>query len=227
MGVECLLRWSNADGALLLPSEFVQVAEQSGVIVRIGEWMIRRACEQMVEWLTAGLALDHIAINISARQFMDENLLPTISAALHDTGLPARCVELELTENVLMADIELTLQTLEKLKEMGLRIAIDNFGTGYSSLNYLKELPVDTIKIDQRFVQKLPGSNEDQQIINVIFALARGFNLTIVAEGVETAAQFDYLVNLGCEVAQGYHFAHPQQAYDLEQLLRDNSNTLN
>ncbi len=220
VGVECLLRWSKADGVVLLPSEFVQVAEQSGVIVRIGEWMIRRAFAQMVEWLTAGLALDHISINISARQFTDENLLPSIAAALHDSGLPARCVELELTESVLMADIELTLHTLERLKAMGLRIAIDNFGTGYSSLNYLKELPVDTLKIDRHFVQKLPGSNEDQQIINVIFALARGFDLDIVAAGVETAAQSDYLVGLGCEVAQGYHFAHPQQAYDLEQLLR-------
>ena len=226
VGVECLLRWSKADGVLLLPSEFVQVAEQSGVIVRIGEWMIRRACAQMVEWLTAGLVLDHISINISARQFIDENLLACITAALRDTGLPARCVELELTESVLMTDIEQTLQTLGKLKAMGVRIAIDNFGTGYSSLNYLKELPVDTLKIDQRFVRKLPGSNEDRQIINVIFALARGFDLTVVAEGVETAAQSDYLVSLGCEVAQGYHFARPQQAYELEQLLRNNNKTI-
>ena len=180
----------------------------------------------MVEWLSAGLALDHISINVSARQFMDENLLSCLAAALHDSGLPARCVELELTESVLMANIELTLQTLAKLKKLGVRIAIDNFGTGYSSLNYLKELPVDTLKIDRRFVHNLPGSNEDQQIINVIFALARGFDLTIVAEGVETAAQSDYLVSLGCEVAQGYYFARPQQAYDLEQLLRDNSKTV-
>lgn len=226
VGVECLLRWSRADGVLLLPGEFVQVAEQSGVIVRIGEWTIRRACTQMVEWLSAGLALDHISINVSARQFMDENLLSCLAAALHDSGLPARCVELELTESVLMANIELTLQTLAKLKQLGVRIAIDNFGTGYSSLNYLKELPVDTLKIDRRFVHNLPGSNEDQQIINVIFALARGFDLTIVAEGVETAAQSDYLVNLGCEVAQGYYFARPQQAYDLGQLLRNNSKTV-
>ncbi|MGI9285309.1 MAG: sensor domain-containing protein [Pseudomonadales bacterium] len=220
VGVECLLRWRKPDGSLLAPDQFIQLAEQSGLIVRIGEWVMRRACEQMAEWLATGLTLDHVAINISARQFKDDNLLSTIESVLRDTGLPARCVELELTESVLMSEISYTLQTLAKLKELGLRIAIDDFGTGYSSLNYLKELPVDTIKIDKRFVQNLPGSKEDQQIINVIVALARGFDLDMVAEGVETDEQSSYLEGLGCEVAQGYLFAHPQQPYDLEQLIR-------
>lgn len=225
VGVECLLRWRKPDGALLVPQQFMQLAEQSGLIVRIGEWVIRRSCEQLAEWLAAGLTLDHVSINISARQFMDENLLPTIERTLGETGLPARCVELELTESVLMSDIDFTLQMLGQLKELGLRLAIDDFGTGYSSLNYLKELPVDTLKIDQRFVQNLPGSKEDQQIINVIVALARGFGLNMVAEGVETAGQSAYLAGLGCEVAQGYLFARPQQAYDFEQLIRSDTSS--
>ncbi|MFK8018539.1 MAG: putative bifunctional diguanylate cyclase/phosphodiesterase [Pseudomonadales bacterium] len=217
--VESLLRWRQPNGDLVSPMKFIALAEQTGLIIRMGEWLINRSLWQFAEWREMNMPVDRIAINLSARQFGDEQLVHYVSNLLDKYDVPASTVEFELTESVLMADIGVTRSVLQQLKDLGVTVVIDDFGTGYSSLNYLKELPIDGLKIDGSFVAGLPGGKEDQQIIKVIIALAEGFDLRVVAEGVETAEQSAFLEALGCSAAQGYHFAGPKPAYELEQFF--------
>ncbi len=218
--VESLLRWRHPDGSLVSPLRFIPLAEQTGLIIRMGEWLIERSLWQFAEWRSMGLPIDRLAINLSTRQFGDDKLVHLVSRLLQQYDIPPNSVEFELTESVIMADIAVTRAVLEELKALGVSIVIDDFGTGYSSLNYLKELPIDALKIDGSFVSSLPGGREDQQIVKVIVALAEGFDLRVIAEGVETAEQSEYLENLGCSAAQGYLFAGPKPAFELEQFLR-------
>lgn len=220
--VESLLRWRQPNGELVSPLRFIPLAEQTGLIIRMGEWLIDRSLWQFAEWRNMNMPVDRIAINLSARQFGDEKLVHYVSNLLEKYEVPARSVEFELTESVLMADISVTRSVLQQLKDLGVTVVIDDFGTGYSSLNYLKELPIDGLKIDGSFVNCLPGDKEDQQIIKVIVALAEGFGLRVIAEGVETSEQSAFLDALGCSAAQGYLFAGPQPAYELEQILMAN-----
>jgi EAL domain-containing protein (putative c-di-GMP-specific phosphodiesterase class I) len=198
---EALVRWQHPDRGLVRPAEFIQLAEETGLILKIGEWVLREACR----WATSigaerGL---RVSVNLSARQFNDPKLVQTVSSALAESGLPARLLEFEITESTAMRDSDLTLGTLKRLKELGVSITIDDFGTGYSSLAYLKRFPVDRIKIDRTFVVDVPKDDEQCAIISAIIALSHALDVQVIAEGVETPEQREYLRRCGCDFFQG------------------------
>jgi diguanylate cyclase (GGDEF)-like protein len=218
-GVEALVRWNHPDLGLVSPAKFIPLAESTGLIVPIGRWVLETACRQQAAWARAGLPSLHMAVNLSARQFDDEGLLGDIDAALHDSGMDPAMLEVEITESVLMHDATHGTELLRELKRRGLRVSIDDFGTGYSSLSTLKRFPVDTLKIDRSFVRDLPANEEDRAIADAIVAMGRTLGLTLVAEGVETKAQVDYLHARGCDELQGFYFSRPVPACQLEALL--------
>jgi diguanylate cyclase (GGDEF)-like protein/PAS domain S-box-containing protein len=226
IAVETLLRWNHPARGPISPAEFVPVAEESGLIVRIGQWVLQEACQQMACWLSEGYELEWIAVNISARQFAEGNLVRHVNNALDESALPPRFLELELTESILMDNMTYTLETLNDLKSMDVELAIDDFGTGYSSLSYLKQFPIDRLKIDRAFVTGLPDDIEDQHITQAILAIAHSFNLTVVAEGIENQAQLGFLTQQGCEAGQGYLFGKPMTAAGLTELLQNQVNML-
>ena len=210
LGLEALVRWNHPELGPLSPAEFIPIAEDSGLIVALGNWVISASCRQMRLWREAGYAVPDVAINLSPRQFGDVQLLDTIQHHLEEAGIPATSLELEVTESTVMSDPEKAIATLERLHALGTRIAVDDFGTGYSSLSYLKRLPLDTLKIDRSFVRDLCTNAEDAAIARTIVALGQTLGLEIVAEGIETEAQRDALLAMGCTVGQGYLFARPQ-----------------
>ena len=220
VGVEALLRWRSPELGWVSPARFIPLAEESGLIDTIGEWVLRQACTQGAQWLAAGLPPMMVAVNLSARQFRHNRLPSLVEAALLDSGLPAGQLELEITEGMLMQNPDAAVTTLHTLHHMGPRISIDDFGTGYSSLSYLKRFPVQVLKIDQSFVRDIPGSSDDAAIVAAIVSLARSLRLGVIAEGVETQAQRDFLAELGCEHAQGYLFSRPVPPDDIAALLR-------
>ena len=206
-GHEALLRWQHPERGLVGPLEFIHAAEETGMILKIGEWVLRQACR----WATfigveRGL---RVSVNLSPRQFNDPKLVQMVSRVLAETGLPARLLEFEITETTAMQQTELTLGTLEKLKELGVSISIDDFGTGYSSLAYLKRFPVDRLKIDRTFVSDIPGDEEQAAIISAIIALAHALEVEVIAEGVESEEQRDFLQRCGCDYIQGYLTGRP------------------
>jgi diguanylate cyclase (GGDEF)-like protein len=207
-GAEALLRWQHPDLGLVLPSQFIPIAEDSGLIEPIGEWALRTACAQMKDWHNRGLPRIPVSVNLSARQFRD-NLVSVIKAALDDTGLDPSLLELELTETLLMDDTARIKAILSELNALGVKIALDDFGTGYSSLSYLRGFQLDTLKIDRTFTAELTTSEADASIVRAIIGLAKGLSLRTVAEGVETKAQATLLREHGCDVFQGYMFAQP------------------
>jgi diguanylate cyclase (GGDEF)-like protein/PAS domain S-box-containing protein len=221
MGVEALLRWQPPGEPLVPPGRFIPVAEASGLIVRMGAWALREACLQAQRWRAAGLAIDTLAVNLSARQFQGNDLVGLVQACLAESGLPPHCLELELTESILMEHEEDFLGCLDRLKAQGVRLAIDDFGTGYSSLAYLKRFPIDKLKIDQSFVRGLVDSADDREIAATIVAMGRNLHLEVLAEGVETEAQRDILVKLGCNAFQGFLFSRPLPAEALEAWWRE------
>ncbi|MEA3193149.1 MAG: hypothetical protein QOD26_1482 [Betaproteobacteria bacterium] len=209
-GHEALLRWQHPERGLVGPGEFIQLAEETGLILRMGEWALREAC-RWATFIGAERGLQ-VAVNLSPRQFNDPNLPRIVAAALKESGLPPRQLELEITESLAMRETDATLATLKKLKELGVSIAIDDFGTGYSSLAYLKRFPVDKLKIDRSFVAELPGDREQCAIVSAIVALAHALNVRVVAEGVETTPQRDFLVRCGCDFVQGFLTGRPLDA---------------
>jgi diguanylate cyclase (GGDEF)-like protein/PAS domain S-box-containing protein len=211
-GVEALVRWQHPEEGLIAPGRFIPAAEDSGLIVPIGEWVLQEACRQGVRWREAGLPTMSMAVNISAVQFRRGDLPQTIAKALHDTGFDPRLLELELTESVLISDIEVALSNVRQLKQLGVKLSIDDFGTGYSSLSYLKRFAVDKLKIDQSFVRDLVRNPDDAAIVRAIIQMAASLSLRILAEGVEDGATLALLREFGCEDAQGYHFARPMPA---------------
>jgi EAL domain-containing protein (putative c-di-GMP-specific phosphodiesterase class I) len=217
--LEALIRWRRPDGELVPPLRFIPVAEETGLIVPIGEWVLRTACEQMRTWRDAGHTSLRVAVNLSPRQFRQPDLTATIRSILADTGLESRHLELEITESVAMHDPEASRGVLEKLSALGVLHAIDDFGTGYSSLAYLKRFPIDFLKIDQSFVQGVPDDADDANIVRAIIALGLSLEVTLIAEGVETEAQSDFLHAHGCHEIQGYLFCKPKPAAELEALL--------
>lgn len=217
-GVEALIRWPQRDGRLVSPAEFIPVAEDTGLILPIGEWVLREACTQAKSWQEWQPGA-RVAVNLSARQFRQSDLAEMVEQVLKETGLDPHLLELELTEGILMNQAEETIRTLARLHEMGVRIAIDDFGTGYSSLSYLKRFPIDKLKIDRSFVKDLSAIADDSAIVNAIIAMAHGLSLSVTAEGVETEEQAAYLRARSCESAQGFYFARPMPASDLTQLL--------
>ena len=209
VGMEALVRWTRPGRGPVSPVQFIPVAEDCGLIVPLGEWVLREACRVRAQWLAAGLDAGPVAVNVSAMQFRDQAFIATVRRALADFALPAALLELELTESVIIAGFEQVKATLDELGKLGLQFSIDDFGTGYSSLAYLKRLPVHKLKIDRSFVMELPGDPNSCAIAEAVVGLAHGLNLRVIAEGVETAQQADYLRGSGCEEAQGYLFSKP------------------
>jgi len=215
VGMEALLRWDAAMLGRVAPSEFIPVAEHNGAILRIGNWVLGQACRQARIWLDTMPAPLPVAVNLSARQFRENDLVRIVTAALDASGLPPHLLELELTESMLMQDAKGTLRTLASLKAIGVRLAIDDFGTGYSSLSYLKSFPLDYLKIDRSFISDLPGDCNDAAIVCAIIALAHKLGLKVIAEGVETAEQLAFLREQLCDEVQGYYFGFPLSAADM------------
>jgi diguanylate cyclase (GGDEF)-like protein len=220
MGWEALLRWQSPELGEVSPEEFIPVAEQSGLILPVGDWVLREACRQMRAWQDLGLAAGSMAVNLSMRQFRQKDLAGEISAALSDTGLAPGDLELEITESSIMDDLASTAIVLAELEQLGIRITVDDFGTGYSSLSYLKTFSIQCLKIDRSFIRDIPGDENDTAIVRTIIALANNLGLIVVAEGVETDAQRTYLLANHCDQAQGYLFSRPLPADGCLELMR-------
>jgi EAL domain-containing protein (putative c-di-GMP-specific phosphodiesterase class I) len=218
-GTEALIRWLDPELGLVHPGQFVPIAEESGLMVPIGRWVLREACRQVRAWLDSGLRAVPVAVNISAVEFRSKEFLEGVALILKETGLPPRYLELELTETILMHDADSSLGLLEALKAMGVRLAIDDFGTGYSSLSYLKRFPIDTIKIDQSFVRDITANADDATIVSAVIGMGKNLNDRVIAEGVETHEQLAFLRTQQCDEGQGYLFSHPLSAADLGLLL--------
>jgi diguanylate cyclase (GGDEF)-like protein/PAS domain S-box-containing protein len=219
VGVEALLRWHPAGQQLVMPDAFISIAEETGLIVEIGEWVLRTACAQQVAWQRIGMPDLRVAVNLSARQFRQPGLDAMVARVLDQTGCRADRLELEITESVLMDRADSAAQTLQRLSDMGVQLAIDDFGTGYSSLSYLKRFPIHALKIDRSFVSDISAEADDGAIAGAVIALAHSMGLTVVAEGVETPQQRDFLRDLKCDQAQGFYFSEPMPAAALEHLL--------
>jgi diguanylate cyclase (GGDEF)-like protein/PAS domain S-box-containing protein len=219
VGMEALLRWNHPERGLIAPDQFIGIAEQRGLILPIGDWVIGEACLAVRRFHDKGLPHFRVAVNLSARQFRDPSLLATVESALGAAGVSAHSLELEITETAAMEDVDLTMSTLADLRRLGVTIAIDDFGTGHSSLSYLKRFPIDALKIDKGFVFDLPDTFEDAAIVSSVIQLGNGLGLRVVAEGVETRDQLDFLFEAGCRELQGYYFSHPVPLADIETML--------
>ena len=215
VGVEALLRWEHPELGMVSPGVFIPIAERIGVIADMGDWVLETACRQMAEWHRSGLDGLALSVNISGRQFAGDSLVDSVRDVLRNTGLPPDCLELELTETLLMEDNEHSQATITRLKQLGVTIALDDFGVGYSSLSYLKQFTLDTLKVDRAFTSEMLTSAESEAIVRATFDIARALNLRTVAEGVETRPQASFLAELGCDVLQGFYFAKPMPAENL------------
>jgi diguanylate cyclase (GGDEF)-like protein len=220
IGVEALIRWLQPDLVLTRPSEFIPLAEQTGLIIPMGEWVLRVACEQNRAWQKIGIAPMLMTVNVSSIQFSQNNFVETVSQILSETGLDPHYLQLELTESAIMQNSQDTIYKLQALQAMGVQTSIDDFGTGYSSLKYLKHFPLHTLKIDTSFVRDLITSTTDQSIVKAIITLAHNFNLKVIAEGVESRKQLDYLQEAGCEAIQGYYICPPLNSIALAQFTK-------
>lgn len=214
LGMEALVRWIHPVRGMISPIEFIPVAEDTGLIVEIGRWVLREACRQNMEWQRSGMRPLRVAVNLSARQFRSGELLDEIDAALADTGLPVDSLELEVTESMVMEDPENVIKLLGAIHDRGIHIALDDFGTGHSSLAYLKRFPIDCLKVDRAFIKDTPENTDDAAIAQTIVAMAQALGLSTVAEGVETAEQLALLKSMGCDQIQGYFFSRPLSADD-------------
>jgi diguanylate cyclase (GGDEF)-like protein len=220
VGLEALVRWRHPERGLVPPADFIPLAEETGLILPLGEWVLRAACTQARAWQDAGLAPLTVAVNLSARQFRQRDLPEFIARVLKETGLRPEHLQLELTESCVMEDAAFAVEALGALQSEGVGVSVDDFGTGYSSLSYLKRLPIDSLKIDRSFVADAANNDEDAAIVSAIVLLARTLRLEVIAEGVETEEQLSLLRGLGCKKAQGYLFSRPLPADELETLLR-------
>jgi diguanylate cyclase (GGDEF)-like protein len=220
VGVEALVRWRHPERGIISPTEFIPLAEETGLIVPIGEWVLRTACREAKSWQHLTGRPVRMAVNISAKQFKDDNLSQIVLSALHDTGLDPRMLELELTEGTLMDNAKATLATLEQLRAIGVYLSIDDFGTGYSSMNYLKRFDVRALKIDRSFICGLPQDSENAAITRAIIAMAHGLKMAVVAEGVETQEQLTMLEQYGCDMVQGFYLGHPSSHEAIAQMLK-------
>jgi diguanylate cyclase (GGDEF)-like protein len=223
VGMEALIRWQHPEMGLVSPANFIPLAEETGLIVPIGEWVLNTACRQNKQWQNMGLPPVRIAVNISSPHFRQDRLLEAVTLSLNETQLDASHLELEVTESLLMQNVESTIALLEKLKNMGVKLSIDDFGTGYSSLNYLQRFPIDSLKIDRSFVKDLAENPDDAAITRAIIAMAQSLGLNVVAEGVETEKQMEMLQSQGCHEMQGFLFSQPVSEKIAQQLLRAGS----
>ena len=218
-GLEALLRWQSPDRGLVQPGEFISVLEDAGLIIPVGEWVIASACSQIRRWQSAGAVVPPVAVNLSARQFRQQDLDAVIGRILTDSRIDPRLLEFELTESILMTDAESAVDTLRQIKARGIRLALDDFGTGYSSLSYLKRFPLDALKIDRAFIRDVTENPDDVSIVVAIISLARSLRLKVIAEGVETQEQLAFLRRHGCDEAQGYYIARPMDTDSVSRLL--------
>lgn len=226
-GVEALVRWRHPLRGLISPIEFIPLAEECGLIPRLGEWVLREACRQLRAWEARGFAPMRMSINVSAVQFHQKNFVAVLNSALEETGVEASRIELELTESVLMHNVEEVLETLKEIRALGVSLAIDDFGTGFSSLNYLRRFPINRLKIDQSFVRDIENTPANESITKAIIALAESLSLEIVAEGIEKDAEKTVLEHLGCTEGQGYFFAKPLCAADLSHWIESRATVHN
>jgi EAL domain-containing protein (putative c-di-GMP-specific phosphodiesterase class I) len=222
-GVEALLRWKNLSIGLITPTQFIPVAEETGLIVPIGRWVMKTACAQNVAWQRQGLPPVCMAVNLSLRQLIDDNLLEDIKAALDDSGMAPNLLELEITESMVMHNPPRLIELLTNIKKLGVRLAIDDFGTGYSSLAQIQHFPIDTLKVDRSFIRNLAQDSENQAITQAIITMGKTLKLTVVAEGVETQEQKDFLRDLICDEMQGFYFSKPIAPDQFGDLLRNNN----
>jgi EAL domain-containing protein (putative c-di-GMP-specific phosphodiesterase class I) len=221
VGVEALLRWNHPTRGLLTPGDFIELAEQAGFIGEIGAWVLETACIQARDWLEQGLDFGRMAVNLSAREFVQRDIVESVGDALERTGLDASLLELEITETISMSNVEQIIAILGILREMGVRVAIDDFGTGYSSMNYLKRFPVQTLKIAQDFMRDVGADPQSAAIASMMIDLCDELGLDIVAEGVETQSQLEFLYGRGCYVIQGYIVSRPVPAETTMRMLRE------
>jgi EAL domain-containing protein (putative c-di-GMP-specific phosphodiesterase class I) len=218
---EALIRWVHPQRGLISPDGFIPLAEECGLIGVIGEWVVREACRQARAWQEQGLAPMRVSVNLSPSQFRGSGLIHSIRRALDEAGLDPRFLEVELTESAVMSDPEESIAILEQLSAMGVLVSVDDFGTGYSSMSYLRRLPIDKLKIDRVFINEIASRPEDASIVRAIVSLAHSLRLKVVAEGVETPAQLDFLKAVGCDEYQGYHFSKPLPATEFERVIRE------
>lgn len=221
VGAEALVRWQHPVQGRIMPGSFIPIAENSGLVIPLGEWVLRKACEKVREWQNSDLPPIKLSVNVSGRQFEQLNFIDVVNSIIRETGVDAGRLQLELTETSLMKDADAAVDALHKLRALDLRIVVDDFGTGYSSLGYLKNFPIDHIKIDRSFVMDICGNSDDRSIVEAIVAMANKLNLNVVAEGVETREQRDFLLDLGCHEMQGYLFHRPMPEEKFVELLRD------
>lgn len=229
MGMEALIRWHHPEIGMVLPWEIIPLAEESGLIRPIGNWVLKTACRQAGRWSAAGFKDIGVAVNLSAAQFRERNLLGQIYNILRETGTDPCLLELEITESTIMDDIDMAASTMRAMHRSGIRISIDDFGTGYSSLNHLKRFPIDMVKIDRSFVRNISTDPDDASIVGAIITMAHNMGMNVIAEGVETVVQLNHLKNLGCNEVQGFLFSPPVPSDEAEALLESNRNgdTLN
>lgn len=220
-GAEALVRWQHPQRGLVSPGDFIPLAEDTGLILPLGQWVLETACSQLVKW-AAQPVFGHLtlAVNVSAKQFLEEKFVPQLLALLARTGANPRRLKLELTESLLVSDVEAVIAKMEALKTCGVGFSLDDFGTGYSSLSYLKRLPLDQLKIDQGFVKNILTDTNDAAIAKMVVALADSMGLAVIAEGVETQAQKDFLAHIGCHAYQGYFFSRPVPLADFEKFAQ-------
>src|SRR5450432_1491033 len=220
IGAEALIRWTHPMRGPIAPAQFIPVAEDCGLIMPIGNWVLQKACKQASAWIDSGLPLASIAVNVSAMEFRDEKFAGGLFAILEKTGLDPHALELELTESVLMKHAESSSAVLETLRLRGIKVALDDFGTGYSSLSYLRNFPIDALKIDQSFVAQIAADRDEASIVIAVISMARSLKLRVVAEGVETLEQLAFLQAHECDEAQGYYFSRPVGPQEFAELLR-------
>jgi EAL domain-containing protein (putative c-di-GMP-specific phosphodiesterase class I) len=225
VGMEALVRWQHPERGLVSPAEFIPVAEETGLIVPLGAWVMRTACAQNKAWQAAGIPPMRVAVNLSARQFQQRNFTGMVDEVLKEADLEARWLQLEITEGVAMQDVESNIAVLRELREMGVQIAIDDFGTGHSSLSYLSRLPIDVVKIDRTFVHDLTTDPNGAAIARSIIVMAHNLKLRVIAEGVETEEQLAFLKKRRCDEMQGYLFSKPAPAETFEEMLRQSGRT--
>jgi len=223
IGLEALLRWQHPKNGLISPADFIPLLEQTGLIKEVGDWVLRKACNQSMEWQKLGIKVPRIAVNLSAKQFSQKNLCTIIKNIIQETGINPKLVELEVTESTIMHQMDQVISILRELHDSNIHISIDDFGTGYSSLSYLKHFPIDVLKIDQSFVREIPNDKEDIAIINTIISMGHNLNLSVIAEGVETLEQSQCLSNMGCEWAQGFYFSRPLAAEQCLEYLKSHT----
>jgi diguanylate cyclase (GGDEF)-like protein len=223
--VEALIRWHHPERGVIMPEDFISLAEDCGLICAIGEWVLREVCRQVKAWQREGLPRMRVAVNVSATQFRQGNLLDIIRQAIGEAGLDPRCLEIELTESAVMTNPEESAAILQELSQMGVLVSVDDFGTGYSSMSYLRRFPIDNLKIDRGFVKDLMTRADDASIVQAIISLAHSLRLKVVAEGVETPEQLHSLRSMGCDQYQGFHFSPPISATELSALIRRREST--